>query len=76
LRLLRKPSLNCRQCLEASELERRIAEMEAALAPASQLSINLAGLRTRSVKLVNTHFGITGYSIHQRQAARDEDGGQ
>jgi hypothetical protein len=37
--------------------------MEAALAPASDLSINLAGLRTRSVKLVNTHFGITGYQF-------------
>jgi hypothetical protein len=41
-----------RQCLEASELERRIAEMEAALAPAgSTHSVVPFRVRTRLVKL-------------------------
>ena len=35
-----------RQCLEASELERRIAEMEAALAPANATS-SVVQLRSR-----------------------------
>ena len=36
-----------RQCLEASELERRIAEMEAALAPANATTSSVVQLRSR-----------------------------
>ena len=36
-----------RQCLEASELERRIADMEAALAPANATTSSVVQLRSR-----------------------------
>ena len=36
-----------RQCLEASELERRIADMEAALVPANATTSSVVQLRSR-----------------------------
>ena len=62
-----------RQCLEASELERRIAEMEAALAPANATS-SVVQLRSRSDMSLSTRLDKLEAAMRGRDGGDPPDG--